>query len=249
MYMIVFGSIILAYLLNSEKIKLYYWLPVFGAASIDIISTLSRGGMALFALSISIIFFLSYISKISFRKLGITLIFIILGSGVLYKASDTILERVNNAPAESLTVRIELAQAAQNMANDKLSGIGLNNFGLKINHPYTYGNHIQREDDYEKGGLVETIYLMIAAETGWHNLLVFILFLLYFYGKNVLNYLRLKESQYRYLPLALIGVLTAIYIQSTLEWVLKQTNNFYQLMFIFALIGVLSKLIKEKETS
>lgn len=247
MYMIVFGSLLLGYLLNNKQIKLYYWLPVFGAAGIDIISTLSRGGMALFALSVSIIFFFSYANKMSFRKLGITLLFMILGSGVLYKASDTILERVDTASEKSLNVRIVLAEAAQNMANDKLFGVGLNNFGLKINPPYPYGNHIPRKDDYEKGGLVETIYLMIAAETGWHNLVVFVMFLLYFYIKNIRNYFRMKGSEYRYIPLALIGALTAIYIQSTLEWVLKQTNNFYQLMFIFAIIAVVSRLLDEKD--
>jgi len=31
-----------------------------------------------------------------------------------------------------------------------------------------------------------------------------------------------------------------------MEWVLKQTNNFYQLMFIFAIIGAIHKLITEK---
>ncbi|MGK0255769.1 MAG: putative membrane protein YeaQ/YmgE (transglycosylase-associated protein family) [Arcobacteraceae bacterium] len=248
MYMIVFGSLLLSFLLNSKDVKLYYWLAVFGAVSIDIISTLSRGGMALFAFSISIIFLFSYSNKMSLRKLGITFLFILLGSGILYKASDTILERINSAPVESLNVRIVLAQAAQNMANDKIFGVGLNNFGLKINPPYPYGNHIPRKDAYDKGGLVETIYLMIAAETGWHNLVVFIVFLLYFYFKNIRNYFRMKGSIYRYIPLGIIGALSSIYVQSTLEWVLKQTNNFYQLMFIFAIIGVVSRLLdKEAE--
>ena len=247
MYMIVFGSLLLGYLLNNSNIKLYYWLAVFGAAAIDIISTLSRGGMALFALSISIIFLFSYSNKMSLRKLGITLLFIVLGTGVLYKASDTILERFDTAPTESLDVRIVLAIAAQNMANDKFFGVGLNNFGLKINPPYPYGNHIPRKDDYEKGGLVETIYLMIAAETGWHNLFIFVSMLLYFYFKNIRNYFKMKGNEYRYIPLAIIGALTSVYIQSTLEWVLKQTNNFYQVMFIFAIIGVVSRLLQNEE--
>ncbi len=246
MYMIVFGSLLLSFLLNNKKIKLYYWLAVFGGVSIDIISTLSRGGMALFAFSIFIVFLFSYSNKMSLRKLGITLLFIVLSTGILFKASDTIMERISNAPKESLNVRILLAQAAQNMANDKIFGVGINNFGLKINPPYSYGNHIPRTDAYDKGGLVETIYLMIAAETGWHNLVVFVCFLLYFYFKNIQNYFRMKGSEYRYIPLGIIGALSAIYVQSTLEWVLKQTNNFYQLMFIFAIIGVVSRLLENQ---
>ncbi len=247
LYMIVFGALLLSLLLNKEDTKLYYWLPVFGMAGIDIISTLSRGGMAMFTLAVFIVYFLSYINKFTLRKVGITFLFIALGSGVLYKAMDTITERIETAPEESLDVRVQLAIAAQKMANDKILGVGLNNFGLKINDPYPYGNHIPKKDAYEKGGLVETIYLMIAAETGWHNLGVFIIFLLYFYFKNIRNYFRLKGSQYRYIPIGIAGGLTAIYIQSTLEWVLKQTNNFYQLMFVFAVIAAVSKLLDNKK--
>lgn len=243
LYMIVFGAMLLGLLLNKEDGKMLYWLPVFGMSGIDIISTLSRGGMAMFSLAVFIVFVLSYSNKFTLRKFGITILFLLLGTGVLYKAMDTITERIETAPEESANVRVVLAIAAQNMANDKILGIGLNNFGLKINDPYPYGNHIPKKDAYEKGGLVETIYLMIAAETGWHNLVVFFMFIFYMYGKNVRNFFRLKGSQYRYIPIGIAGGLTAIYLQSTLEWVLKQTNNFYQLMFVFAIIGAVSKLL------
>lgn len=251
MYLIVYGSLFLSYLLNAKKSNIYLWTIAFGFCAIDILSTLSRGGMALFSLSIFIIFLLSYANKFTFRKVGIAGLFFVLGTGVLYKASDTIMERIRTAPEESVSVRLVLAEAAQNMANDKLFGVGLNNFALKINPPYSYGNHIERANSDEKGGLVETIYLMIAAETGWLNLAVFIFMLLFFYFKNISNYFKLKHGKlrkYRYLCIALIGALLSIYLQSTLEWVLKQTNNYYQLMFIFAVIGSITKII-EKRTS
>lgn len=248
MYMIVYGSIFLAYLLNVKDAKIYVWIVAFAATAVDIISTLSRGGMAVFSISIFIIFLLSYRDKFTLKKLGITLLFFICATGILYKASDTIMERIKTAPKESLNVRVELAHAAQNMANDKIFGIGLNNFGLKINPPYNYADHIERKDDDEKGGIVETVYLLIAAETGWANLFVFISFLMFFYFKNIKNYIALKKGKlkkYRYIPMAFIGCLTSMYLQSTMEWVLKQTNNFYQLMFIFAIIAVVSKLIQK----
>mgnify|MGYP005988691881 CR=1 FL=1 len=248
MYLMLYGAIFLSYLLNRQNANLYFWTAAFGMCAIDIISTLSRGGMAVFSLCTLVIFLLSYSNKFSLKQFWITMLFIILGTGVLYKASDTIMERVRTAPKESLDVRVVLAQAAQNMANDKIAGVGLNNFALKINPPYTYGEHIDRKED-EKGGLVETVYLMVAAETGWHNLVVFALLLLYFYYINIKNYFALKVGRYkkyRYLAIAIMGALLGIYLQSTMEWVLKQTNNFYQLMFIFALIGAMHRLITQK---
>jgi len=247
LYMIMFGSMLLALLLNKKDAKLYYWLPIFGMASVDIISTLSRAGLAMYALSIVIIFYHSYRTQFSLRKLGITFLFLFMSGIVMYKAMDSIVERINTAPESSANTRVYLAIAAKKMANDKILGVGLNNWGVKINDPYPYSSHIPRNDPNEKGGLVETIYLMIAAETGWHNLVVFFIFILSMYFRNLRNYFRMKGHPYRYVPIGLIGGLTAWYIQSTLEWVLKQTNNFYQMMFVFAVIGATKRLLDQAD--
>ena len=63
---------------------------------------------------------------------------------VFIKAWDTISERFITAPKESAETRIMLAQAAVKMANDKALGIGLNNFGLKIN-AYPYNSRFSEE--------------------------------------------------------------------------------------------------------
>ncbi|WP_231876932.1 hypothetical protein, partial [Oleiphilus sp. HI0080] len=41
---------------------------------------------------------------------------------------------------------------------------------------------------------------------------------------------------------ALLGALTQVYLQTSLEWVIKQTNNYYQLMFVFALIAAMKRM-------
>lgn len=252
MYMITYANIFLAYILNRNHKPIFIYFLAFAAVSIDIISTLSRGGMAVFTFSIFIIFMLSYINKFCVKKLLISFVFLLMASGILFKASDSIIERIRTAPEESLDVRVKLAIAAQNMANENIFGIGLNNFALKINPPYTYSKHIERKDDDEKGGLVETIYLLIAAETGWLNLGVFVYLLLFFYFINIQNYFLLKKGKYkkyRYIPIALFATLSSIYLQSTMEWVLKQTNNFYQLMFIFAIILAINKLARKERNN
>ena len=42
-----------------------------------------------------------------------------------------------------------------------------------------------------------------------------------------------------------MGGLTAIYLQSTLEWVMKQQVNFIQMMMLFAMLSILHKYAKE----
>jgi hypothetical protein len=133
------------------------------------------------------------------------------------------------------------------MANDKSFGVGLNNFGIKINPPYNYSSHIEELTDESQAGLVETIYLSYAAETGWHNMVVYFVLLFYYYFKNMGNFVKHRRSDYTWLPIGFAGGLMGIYMESALEWVLKQSNNFYQLMLCFALIGSMDRLYKEKQ--
>ena len=256
MYISLLGSLALSRLLNVKSANMTLWGLIFFMAAFCVLSTLSRAGLALFAVNCSIVFILSLLLRdqvqreVRSRKWTIVLIMPLVVSAGLYKASDSIVERFTTAPPESRITRLLLAEAAIKMANENLFGIGLNNFAHKINDPYPYGAHIPTtiSRDGDKRGLVETSYLMIAAEAGWPSLLVFCSFLIFFYIKNIINLLRLKNSGVRYICVALVGCLTQIYLQTTLEWVLKQTNNFYQLMLMFAMIGSIGRLQKTRLT-
>lgn len=250
MYSIVLGSLIFAFLLNKRDIsflKFSFWLLLFAMTSVSIISTLSRAGLVLYAMAVSIVLGLSFFSSVTTKKVVVTALLIIISLAIMARAWNSISERFRTASPESANVRRDLAIAAVNMANDKVLGVGLNNFGIKINPPWQYSSHIEMhnpEDEDEKNGLVETIFLMIAAESGWHTLVIFLAFIFYFYFQNILNMIRYRGTDYHYFAIGLSGGLLAIYLESTLEWVLKQTNNFYQLMLMFAMISVMAKLEK-----
>ncbi|MBN2830468.1 MAG: O-antigen ligase family protein [Candidatus Cloacimonetes bacterium] len=252
MYMIIFGSIIFSYLLNNKEhslAKTIVWVGIFGMTAINIISTLSRAGMVLFLASIVIVLLMSFNAGYSSKKIIITIILGFFSLIILARAWDSITERFETAPEASANTRIDLAIAAQKMANDKTLGVGLNNFGIKINPPYNYSSHIpmhDEEDPDEQNGLVETIYLMIAAECGWHTLAIFFMLIFYFYFLNLRNYVRYRGHPYQFVSVAFLGGLLAIYLESVLEWVLKQTNNFYQLMLIFAIISVMYRMDKDR---
>jgi hypothetical protein len=150
-----------------------------------------------------------------------------------------------------MEVRQVLAIAALRMVADKPLGIGLNNFGLKINPPYPYGDHIPRkesndpEEEEEKGGLVETAYLMVAAEAGWHSLALYLILLWGFAFRAFRLFFKAQNPVYKALALGLAAGQVSIYLETCFEWVLKQSNNFYQLMLVFALILVLERFERQ----
>jgi hypothetical protein len=237
MYLQVFGGIAFALFFNSIKFN-WKWGAIFSICSMSILMTLSRGGMLCFAISCAVIYILSFYNSFTFKKI-VFIVYIALG-GLLVgaKSYNSIYERFTSAPEESAITRVYLAKTAIKMANDKTLGIGLNNFGLKVNRPYTYSSHSPRyKDKGFKEGLVETTYLMIAAETGWHNLFIFICFLLSFYYRSIRLVIRYKNTMYCPLFIGVLGGLTGIYFESSLEWVLRQTTNSYQLMIVFGLIS------------
>ncbi len=250
MYMTILGSLMFGQLLNKKES--FFWSAVifmmFGFSSLIVFFTLSRAGMLCYIGGLCLIMFISYASGFAAKKLVVTAIMVFMGMVAMLVMVDSIVKRFETAPEASRITRYNLAVTAINMANDKTLGIGLNNFGLKVNKPWPYSEHLSsgRYSKDFKEGLVETVYLMIAAETGWHNLIVFLIFIFTFYFKNFLNVFRLANNRYQYIAIGIFGGLTAIFVQSTLEWVLKQSCNFYQLMFVFAVIAATTNLIKKQ---
>ncbi|MDP8209735.1 MAG: O-antigen ligase family protein [Candidatus Stygibacter australis] len=248
MYMIVLNSVVLAFIMNKkQRIKLFWWVTTFALGSLCIVSTFSRAGIVCFVLSGMVIMMLSFTNAMNPRKVGITILIMFIGLLGAIRSMDSIITRFESAPEESANTRKMLAMSAVNMANDKTFGVGLNNFGIKVNMPYHYSDHIEELKEESTAGLVETIYLSFAAETGWHNMVVYFILLFYFYFKNLSNYVKFRHSDYIWLPIGLAGGLMGIYMESALEWVLKQSNNFYQLMLCFALIGSMDRLYKDKQ--
>lgn len=238
------GPIFLSLLFNGQLKRGYFWLyfASFAASGILVLFALSRGALFFFPISCMIVAFGSLINKANFRKWRLFAILAILGIVAVGKWLPSLVDRFENAPKESAEGRVYLANAAFNMANDKVFGVGLNNWGIKINPPYPYseGTGMVREEGY-KSGLVETIYLLVAAECGWIGFFALLLWMGYYYFQALLNVRRYAKTPLFYLPLGLLAGLSAAYGQSMLEWILKQSISFYLLMTMFALIAVLTK--------
>ena len=248
MYTIVLNSVVLAYIMNKkQRIKLFWWITTFALGSLCIVSTFSRAGIVCFVLSCMVIMMLSFTNSVNPRKVGVTILIMFIGLLGAIRSMDSIITRFETAPEESANTRKMLAMSAVNMANERTFGVGINNFGIKVNPPYNYSNHIEELTEESQAGLVETIYLSYASETGWHNMVVYFVLLFYFYFKNLSNYVKYRHSDYTWLPIGLAGGLMGIYMESALEWVLKQSNNFYQLMLCFALIGSMDRLYQDKQ--
>ena len=222
-------------------------LAAFVAATACIVRTYSRGAIAMVPLSFAVTFFLSVAvaAKGTLRKVFVRILPIaVAGLICLALMLPRIIERFDNAPEASGKTRVELALCAKEMIQDEpWRGVGINNWGIKINQPYEYaeraGRNSNRGEDF-KDGIVETVYLLVGAECGIPALVAMVAWFLFYLVLCVVLVKRLAGTPYAAIPAGLAGGLVACYLQSFLEWVLRQQMNLILLFFFYAILDYLN---------
>ena len=87
-------------------------------------------------------------------------------------------------------------------------------------------------------GLVETTYLLVGAECGLLGLASLLIWYFYYLFQTFYQSFKWRKTEFFYLLAGLGGGLGSNYLQSTLEWVLKQQINFFLLFWCFGIITV-----------
>lgn len=250
MYMNMIAPVFFSYYFNRNKgWERFLFAGFFLVAAAACMRTYSRGAMVCLPLGCMITAVLSLRYQFHMRKVQILLPIVLVCFFGALMLLPNIIKRFENAPKESLMTRQYLADSAWRMMKDKpFAGVGLNNWGIKINPPYPYCQYRYENKriaaDF-KEGIVETSYLLVGAECGFFALAAFLTWLFFYYTVACKLVKRLRRSKLFYIPSGIVGGLTAIYLQSTLEWVMKQQVNFIQMMILFAMLSFLFKYSKK----
>ena len=231
------------------------WLNVvaFVAATACIVRTYSRGALAMIPISFFVTFVLTMMSAPRGRRFGmigrIVPIAVVgmIGLGLML---PRIIERFTEAPEASKNTRVELALCAKEMILDEpWRGVGINNWGIKINPPYEYaeraGRNPNRGEDF-KDGIVETVYLLVGAECGLPALATMILWFLSYLVLCLVLVKRLSGTPDVAIPAGLAGGFVALYLQSCLEWTLRMQMNLILLFMFYALLDHMNSIGKKR---
>ena len=230
--------------MNEQMSKLLFFLCLFafGGSVLLIVFTYSRGGLVIYFGGIAIVCALSILfNGFSVRRLNLLLIGLIVVLCIVGYALPRIIQRFTKEPTASKNTRIVLALASKRMADDFRLGVGANNYSEYSGMAYNYVQDYYHDyDSVRYGGLVETIYLLVAAECGWYGMGCLILWFLYYYLSSIVSMFVLRNKPCSGIIIGVFGGLTCNYWHSTLEWSLKQFNNFAGQMILYALIGVIA---------
>ena len=244
LYLELYGLLSLGILMNERVSRLLFCLCLFAfvGSVLLILFTYSRGGLVIYFGGIAIVCALSILfNGFSTRRLTLMLVGLIVMLCIVGYALPRIIQRFTKAPEASKNTRIVLALASKRMANDFRLGFGANNYSEYSGMAYNYVRDYYHEyDSIRYGGLVETIYLLVAAECGWWGMGTLILWFLYYYFSDIISMISLRKMPCSGFTIGIFAGLTCNYWHSTLEWSLKQYNNFAGQMILYALVGVIA---------
>lgn len=255
-YMLMAVPVFFAYYLNARRERGWwlFTLAFFGGTGC-LVRTYSRGSLLCFPLAAMVVFALSVRRDFRMRqlvRLGPPIAVGLIGFLLIL---PRLVERFETAPKSSGETRVEFARCAFNMMKaEPLFGVGINNWGIKINPPYPYWIGTGRRQrggengaDF-KDGIVETVYLLVGAECGIPALLLMLAWYGYYFVSCLRLTRRLAGTDWFFLPVGLAGGLTGVYLQSALEWVLKQSTSFTEMVVFFAVISYLNGHWRELAT-
>lgn len=234
MYTVLIGMVFLAAAMGPKQRRANFFLFAYIACAAIVQSTLSRAGLAIFAVGTVMVVFFSLIDQPTKRRLSVLVGLACVAFIGLAMTLDTIVQRFKDyGNQESANTRNMLNKSSRMMLTEFPAGVGWNNFAHVINRPYYYGDHIDRwqringnpVDPKYKKGVVESLWWLLLAETGYQGFVTFVLFISLFLYWNVRN-----AIYYRRRPLGAISIGIFVgslmnYGQSFLERVLTQPRN------------------------
>ena len=246
MAMHLFGTIFFAAYLTRRLFKPFGILCIlaFFCGAVATLRSYSRMAIALMPIGYGLVALACLVrdrQRSHFYRYIAVIVISILGLAVMM---PRIVERFQRAPSVSGDTRKELALCAWEMIKDKpMRGVGINNWGLKINLPYEYALRAGRVPNRKEGyldGIVETVYLLVCAECGIPALLAMLAWFGWYYHLSIRNMRRWRRTDWFFLPAGAFGGLTITFMQSFFEWVLRQQLNLICLMFLFAILSYLN---------
>jgi hypothetical protein len=248
MYTILIGMVFLAVSMGPKHKRSNFYLLAYICCAAIVQSSLSRAGLFVFAAGSLLVVMGSLIDRPTRRRIRVVGTLAFVGIVGLTLTIDTIMKRFNQyGNDESGRTRAMLNLSSQMMLEDHPLGVGWNNFATAINPPFTYGDHI---DDWQKKngnpidkrykkGVVESLWWLLLAETGYQGFTLYVLFICLFLWLNFQNAIFFRRSYFGAVSVGLLVGSLMNYLQSFLERVLTQPRN---VMIWFILLAMTARI-------
>jgi len=231
------NMIFLAFVFGEKRRSPYTWAAWGGLAmgALIVLATFSRGALMTMVLGFALVVLLSLWDRPRASKFALIGMMALAALPVLVKVTPAIIERFQTAPVESGLSRHQANSAALAMARDHFFGVGLNNYSHVVNNT-AYADYIPLASDR---GIVHNVYLLHASELGWLGLAAFVLVIGRFVWFAIRFVAQRRDDITSSMAIGILAGMTALWTQSLLEWLFRQT---YVTVEFFLLAGLMAAL-------
>lgn len=223
-----------------------------------VIFSKSRAALVILVGALGLVTTLSILFKPTGRKIAIVLAGFVVLDIIGAIAAPKIIARFEKAPKASEMTRVYFNIAAKAMANDRLFGTGLNSFSWMLENTdyywYVYPDALERETDLQafreskqglsRLGTAHHIYYLLAGETGWPGMIIFIAFILRYYWRNLFLLIVIRNEYYHAILLGLLVGFTTLHLQGLFEWIFRQTQVFYLFCILSGLMVSIGNIVR-----
>jgi hypothetical protein len=238
-----------------DKVETRWQLAGFIASAILLECSLSRAALAMFAAGVVAIAVLSLADGVNLKRVRILFGIGFIGLLGLAATLGTIVARFHDeGNTASKETRELLNIASRSMLRENFFGVGWNNYGITINHPFHYGDVIDdwtrdrghKVDPDEPKGLSESLYWLLFAENGYLGAGCYLLFLAVTGIWAVRGAVAWRGTLVGAFLMGLAVALALTYAHSTLERVLTQTKNLATWLLLLGIVARMETLRKWK---
>ncbi len=252
MFMSLTGPIFLARVLNKKEslLKTTFHLGIFLITFCSTIFSYSRGALACFPIGCVVTILMTVFFHNTTKAMIVLCAIGFLGIHATLYSLPTMIYRFEKAPESSAETRKTMATTAMNIIKEKpLLGCGINNWSNVSNLPqYNYFQPNYVYDENSENGVCETTYLLVGAECGLLGLASLLCLYFYYLFQAMYQSFKWRKTEYFYLLAGISGGFISNYLQSILEWVLKQQVNFCMLLYCFGIVAALVQSTREHTT-
>jgi len=260
MYLCLVGPVLAAAGLSTLPRVLRWFCGVALAAStLSIFLTISRAGIPVFAMVVLGTTLLCMTWRITLKKVAATVLIPVGVAGLIYKSWDTLKARYTEATLaeeyldESVEGRGYYLRQAKAIMDDRLFGVGLNNWSYWVSKKYgqqlgkayedyddlTYAPNKELLPSFYYAAPAHNLGALVVGELGVPGLLLFGLVWLRWFSMGVGFLWRRSFDAQRQLAVGIFFGTWGVFLQSVTEWTYRQTHIY---MTFHLLLGVLASL-------
>ena len=212
----------------------------------SVVATFSRAGVAFMGLSLMAVLTFIVWRERSIRVYAVSALLLIFITAGAFKAANSYMDRIQNAPKASETARDEFKIAADMMIHDHFWGVGLNNFSYVLTNTEKYNAHMFVLANEDSAGVCHQIYLLTAAETGYPGLAIFLIIITSFMVRSGWNAFCHKTFESNLLFGIFMGF-CVLHVSGLLEWAFRITPIFYMFIIQCGFCTAYSDLLRKPE--